>query len=46
MKAALMSIPVLVSRNGTTHMGFELAEELGRDFDCARQKPSVRRAQC
>ncbi len=29
MKAALMGIPVLVSRNGTTHMGFELAEELG-----------------
>ncbi len=29
MKAALMDIPVLVSRNGTTHMGFELAEELG-----------------
>ncbi len=29
MKAALMGVPVLVSRNGTTHMGFELAEELG-----------------
>jgi len=29
MKAALMGTPVLVSRNGTTHMGFELAEELG-----------------
>lgn len=29
MKAAFMGIPVLVSRNGTTHMGFELAEELG-----------------
>jgi len=29
MKAALMGIPVLVSRNGTTHMGFELAEDLG-----------------
>ncbi len=29
MKAALMGIPVLVSRNGTTHMGYELAEELG-----------------
>ena len=29
MKAALMGIPVLVSRNGTTHMGFELAKELG-----------------
>jgi FdhD protein len=29
MKAALMGIPVLVSRNGSTHMGFELAEELG-----------------
>lgn len=29
MKAALMGIPVLVSRNGTTHMGFELAQELG-----------------
>ncbi len=29
MKAALMGIPVLVSRNGTTHMGFELAQDLG-----------------
>ena len=29
MKAALMGVPVLVSRNGTTHMGFELAEDLG-----------------
>ncbi len=29
MKAALMGIPVLVSRNGTTNMGFELAKELG-----------------
>ena len=29
MKSALMGIPVLVSRNGSTHMGFELAEELG-----------------
>ncbi len=29
MKAALMGIPVLVSRNGATHMGFELAEDLG-----------------
>ena len=29
MKAALMGIPVLISRNGTTNMGFELAEELG-----------------
>jgi FdhD protein len=29
MKAALMDIPVLVSRNGTTHMGYELACELG-----------------
>ena len=29
MKAALMGVPVLVSRNGTTYMGFELAEELG-----------------
>ncbi|MGI9317738.1 MAG: formate dehydrogenase accessory sulfurtransferase FdhD [bacterium] len=24
-----MGIPVLVSRNGTTHMAFELAQELG-----------------
>jgi FdhD protein len=29
MKAALMGIPVLVSRNGTTNMGYELAVELG-----------------
>lgn len=29
MKAALMGIPVLVSRNGTTNMGYELAKELG-----------------
>ncbi|NKB61293.1 MAG: sulfurtransferase FdhD [Gammaproteobacteria bacterium] len=29
MKAALMGISVLISRNGTTHMGQELAEELG-----------------
>ena len=29
MKAALMGVPVLVSRNGATHMGFELAEQLG-----------------
>ena len=29
MKAALMGIPVLISRNGTTNMGYELAEELG-----------------
>jgi len=29
MKAALMGVPALVSRNGATHMGFELAEELG-----------------
>lgn len=29
MKAALMGIPVLVSRNGATYMGFELAEALG-----------------
>lgn len=29
MKSALMGIPVLVSRNGTTYMGFELAQELG-----------------
>ncbi|MGB5706830.1 MAG: formate dehydrogenase accessory sulfurtransferase FdhD [Arenicellales bacterium] len=29
MKSALMGIPVLVSRNGTTHMAFELAQELG-----------------
>ena len=29
MKAVLMEIPVLISRNGATHMGFELAEHLG-----------------
>ena len=29
MKAALMGIPALVSRNGATYMGLELAEELG-----------------
>ena len=29
MKAALMEIPVLVSRSGITHMGLELAQELG-----------------
>ena len=29
MKAALMGVPVLVSRNGTTYMGYELAVELG-----------------
>ena len=29
MKSALMGIPVLISRNGTTYMGQELAEELG-----------------
>ena len=29
MKSALMGIPVLVSRNGTTNMGYELAAELG-----------------
>ena len=29
MKSALMGIPVLVSRNGTTHMAFDLAEQLG-----------------
>ena len=29
MKAALMGIPMLVSRNGTTHMGYELARDLG-----------------
>ncbi len=29
MKSALMGIPVLVSRNGTTYMAFELAQELG-----------------
>jgi FdhD protein len=29
MKAAHMGIPVLLSRSGTTHMGLELARELG-----------------
>jgi len=29
MKAALMGIPVLLSRSGVTHMGLELAQELG-----------------
>ena len=29
MKAALMGIPVLVSRNGTTNMGYDLAVDLG-----------------
>ena len=29
MKAALMGIPVLVSRNGTTNMALELARDLG-----------------
>lgn len=29
MKAALMEIPVLLSRSGITHMGIELAQELG-----------------
>ena len=29
MKAAHMGIPVLLSRSGTTHMGLELAQELG-----------------
>ena len=29
MKAALMGIPVLVSRNGTTNMGYQLACDLG-----------------
>ncbi len=29
MKAALMGIPILVSRNGCTQMGLELAEDLG-----------------
>ncbi len=29
MKAVLMDIPVLISRNGATHMGFDLAEQLG-----------------
>ena len=29
MKAALMEIPVLLSRSGITHMGLELSQELG-----------------
>ena len=29
MKAAMMQVPVLVSRNGVTHMAIELAEDLG-----------------
>jgi len=29
MKSVLMGISVLISRNGTTHMGYELAKELG-----------------
>ena len=29
MKSAMMGIPVLVSRNGVTHMAIELAEDLG-----------------
>lgn len=29
MKTALMGIPVLLSRSGVTHMGLELAQELG-----------------
>jgi FdhD protein len=29
MKAALMEIPVLLSRSGITHMGLELAQQLG-----------------
>ena len=29
MKAALMGIPALVSRNGSTHMGYQLACDLG-----------------
>jgi FdhD protein len=29
MKAALMGIAVLLSRSGITHMGLELAQELG-----------------
>ncbi|MDX5151313.1 MAG: formate dehydrogenase accessory sulfurtransferase FdhD [Acidiferrobacterales bacterium] len=29
MKAAFMQIPVLLSRSGVTHMGLELAQELG-----------------
>jgi len=29
IKSAVMGIPVLISRNGTTHMGFQLAQQLG-----------------
>ena len=29
MKVAQMGIPVLLSRSGVTHMGLELAQELG-----------------
>ena len=29
MKAAHMGVPVLVSRSGITHMGLELAQDLG-----------------
>ena len=29
MKAAHMGVPVLVSRSGITHMGLELAKDLG-----------------
>ncbi len=29
VKSALMGIPTLISRNGTTHMAFELAQQLG-----------------
>ena len=29
MKVAQMEIPVLLSRSGATHMGLELAQELG-----------------
>jgi FdhD protein len=29
MKAAQMTIPVLLSRSGTTHMGLELSQDLG-----------------
>ena len=29
LKVASMGIPVLLSRSGITHMGFELAEDLG-----------------
>jgi FdhD protein len=29
MKVALMGIPILLSRSGVTHMGLELARDLG-----------------